>query len=83
MTMLSVRFDDEDLEDLDRVAKSLGRDRSDVVREALRRQLAAISAELDAQAYERQPFTEEELALCAVDDWGPAEDWSDWADATR
>ena len=32
-----------------------------------------------AAAYQRQPFTDEELALAAAEDWGPAEDWSDLA----
>jgi len=26
---------------------------------------------------------EGEMALAAIADWGPAEDWSDWADAAR
>ena len=28
------------------------------------------------------PVTEGDAALSAVADWGPAEDWSDWQDAT-
>jgi hypothetical protein len=29
------------------------------------------------------PQTDDELALAEIADWGPAEDWSDWVDATR
>ncbi len=28
-------------------------------------------------------ITDDELSLAAIADWGPAEDWSDWADAAR
>ncbi len=28
-----------------------------------------------------QPLDEGERALSQIADWGPAEDWSDWADA--
>ena len=28
-----------------------------------------------------RPLTEDERALAEVNDWGPAEDWSDWDDA--
>ena len=45
---------------------------------ALAGHLARLSVEADAVAYERQPFTAEEVALDAADDWGPAEEWSDW-----
>jgi len=83
MTMVSFRLDDEDVEELDSVAEVLGRDRSDLLRDALRRQLRVIAAESDIAAYERRPFTEEELALCEMQAWAPDEDWSDWADAAR
>ena len=29
------------------------------------------------------PLTEGESALAAIADWGPAEEWEDWADAAR
>ena len=41
--------------------------------------LALLTGEHDAAAYVAQPFTEEELALAAAEEWGPAEDWSDLA----
>ena len=31
--------------------------------------------------YDAEPLTADELALAEITDWGPAEDWSDWADA--
>lgn len=81
MTMISVRVDEQQVEELDRLAHALGRDRSDILRDALQRQLTVIAAEADAEAYERQPLTEEELSLRFAEDWGPEEDWSDWLDA--
>jgi antitoxin MazE2 len=35
------------------------------------------------QAYAEQPVTDDEKALAEIADWGPAEDWADWADAAR
>jgi hypothetical protein len=29
------------------------------------------------------PLDEGERSLALIADWGPAEDWSDWADAAR
>jgi hypothetical protein len=29
------------------------------------------------------PMSDGERALAEIADWGPAEDWSDWADAAR
>jgi hypothetical protein len=36
-----------------------------------------MSAEEDG-AHEAPPWSDDEAALDAADDWGPAEDWSDW-----
>lgn len=41
--------------------------------------ISRLAGEHDAAAYQCQPFSEEELALAAAGDWGPAEDWSDLA----
>ncbi len=35
------------------------------------------------EAWQATPLTDEEMAFGQISDWGPAEDWSDWADATR
>ncbi len=35
------------------------------------------------QAYTERPLTDGENALAEIADWGPAEDWADWADAAR
>lgn len=77
--MVSVRIDDEDIAEADRWADRLGIERSELLREALAGHLARLRAEADIAAYESQPVTAQELALDAVDDWGPAEDWEDWA----
>ncbi len=78
--MVSFRADDDDVADADRWAKRLGVDRSELLRDALASHLARLAAEADVHGYETQPFTAEEAALDAVDDWGPAEDWKDWVE---
>jgi hypothetical protein len=83
MTMLSFRVDDRDAESVQRWAERLGVDRSTLLRDALRLHLVRLSGENDADAWVLMPATDEERAFDAIADWGPAEDWSDWADAAR
>ncbi len=83
MTMLSFRVDDTEAADAQRWAERLGIDRSELLREALRRHLDRLASESDAERWQAQPLDDGERALADVADWGPAEDWSDWADATR
>jgi predicted transcriptional regulator len=83
MTMLSFRIDDEVAQDVQAWADRLGVDRSELLRDALRRHLHRLASEDDAQTWQRQPLDAGERALADVADWGPAEDWSDWADAAR
>jgi hypothetical protein len=83
MTMFSFRIDDEEAAETQRWAERLGVDRSDLLRDALRRHLLRLASEYDAQTWTERPLAEEEASLGEVADWGPAEDWSDWADATR
>ena len=83
MTMVSFRADDDDVDLADAWARRLHIDRSELLRDALRRHLAALAADQDAQAYAEQPLTDHEKALAEIADWGPAEDWADWADAAR
>jgi predicted transcriptional regulator len=82
MTMLSFRVDDAEAADAQRWAERLGVDRSELLREALRRHLDRLTSENDAERWAEQPLDDGERALAGVADWGPAEDWSDWADAT-
>jgi hypothetical protein len=77
--MVSFRVDDQDVAEADRWAQRLGIERSELLREALALHLARLAAEDDTAAYQTHPFTAEESALDDADDWGPAEDWSDWA----
>jgi predicted transcriptional regulator len=81
--MLSFRIDDEVAQDMQAWADRLGVDRSELLREALRRHLLRLASENDARTWEQQPLDEGERSLADVADWGPAEDWSDWADAAR
>jgi antitoxin MazE2 len=82
MTMLTFRVDEEEATATDVWAERLGVDRSTLLREALRRHLARLASENDADAWEASPLEASETALTEIADWGPAEDWSDWADAT-
>ena len=83
MTMLSFRTDDEQAADATRWAEVLGIDRSELLRDALRRQLLRLAGENDAQAWVEAPLDDAELSLAAIADWGPAEEWEDWVDAAR
>ena len=83
MTMVSFRAERDDVELADAWARRLHIDRSELLRDALRRHLAALAADQDARAYAEQPLTDDEKALAEIADWGPAEDWGDWADAAR
>jgi Arc/MetJ-type ribon-helix-helix transcriptional regulator len=84
MTMLSFRVDDRDADEAQRWAESLGLDRSELLRDALRRHLDRLASEHDGQRWTEQPLDAGERALADIADWGPAEDWADWnVDATR
>lgn len=81
MTMLSFRVDDEEAARAREWAERLGVDRSELLRDALRRHLDSLTSEIDAQTWIEQPLDAGERSLSAIADWGPAEDWVDWADA--
>lgn len=81
MTMFSFRVDDEEAASAQQWAERLGVDRSELLRDALHRHLVRLRSEVDIEAWDAAPLTEDELALAEIADWGPAEDWSDWADA--
>jgi predicted transcriptional regulator len=83
MTMLSFRVADDEAAEVQRWADTLGVDRSELLREALHRHLVGLRGELDASRWEEAPATDAELSLAAIADWGPAEDWAGWDDATR
>ena len=83
MTMLSFRVADEDAERVQAWAERLGVDRSEVLREAVRQHLLRLASENDAVTWVEHPLEAGEQVLAAIADWGPAEDWSDWANATR
>lgn len=83
MTMLSFRVEPADAEHAQRWADRLGVDRSTLLRDALRLHLVRLSSEHDVDAWAAFPATHDERALEEIADWGPAEDWADWADAAR
>jgi hypothetical protein len=80
--MLSFRVDAREADEAQRWAQRLRVDRSELLREALRRHLVRLASENDAAAWESQPLDAGERSLGEIADWGPADDWSDWADAT-
>ena len=83
MTMLSFRVDEADAVAARSWADRLGIERSELLRAALHHHLVRLNSERDAMTWEDVPPTDSERALADVADWGPAVDWSDWADASR
>ena len=82
MTMLSFRVDETEAEEAQTWADRLGVDRSELLRVALRRHLQRLASEVEARIWEQHPLDEGEQSLAEIADLGPAEDWSDWFDAT-
>jgi hypothetical protein len=80
--MFSFRVEAEEAAATQRWAERLGVDRSELLRDALRRHLLRLASEDDAETWAAHPLDEGERALSAIADWGPAEEWSDWADGT-
>jgi hypothetical protein len=81
--MLSFRVADTEAAEAQAWAERLGVDRSELLRDALRRHLLRLASERDAETWRARPLSPEEQSLTAIEDWGPAEDWADWADAAR
>lgn len=81
MTMLSFRIEEPEAREIQAWADRLGIDRSELLRRAVRRYLLRLASEVDAERWEERPLEEGERSLDDLADWGPAEDWSDWADA--
>jgi hypothetical protein len=81
--MLSFRTDEEQADLATRWADQLGLDRSELLRQALRRHLAQLAAAEEADVWEMNPLKPEEASLDEIAEWGPAEDWADWADEAR
>jgi hypothetical protein len=81
--MISFRVDTDDAREIRRWSEALGIDRSALLRDALRLYLVRLAAEHDAAAWIALPASDDERAFDGIADWGPAEDWSDWADAAR
>jgi predicted transcriptional regulator len=66
MTMLSFRVEDTDAEDAQQWAERLGVDRSELLRQALRRHLDRLRSEDDADRWVAQPLDAGESALADV-----------------
>ena len=83
MTMLSFRVPDQDAAAAREWAGRLGMKRSRLLREALHSYLVRLRADEDDTRWLANPPSEDESSLSRIADWGPAEDWRDWDDATR
>ncbi|MGI8426550.1 MAG: ribbon-helix-helix domain-containing protein [Actinomycetota bacterium] len=83
MTMLSFRVEESEVRAVQEWAERLGLARSQVLRDALHKYLARLASEVDAKVWEQVPLDSAERSLGDVADWGPSEDWADWADAAR
>lgn len=81
--MLTCRMAEAEATRVREEANELGVSVSHMIREALRRYLNAVAAERDAEIYAESPLRPDELSFMAAESWGPTEDWSDWADASR
>lgn len=83
MTMLSFRVGDDDATNLQRWADQLEIDRSQLLRDALHKHLVRLASEVDAERWVNLPLSDDEMALGEIAFWVPAEDWTEWTDATR
>ncbi len=83
MTMMSFRVDDSEAARAQAWAEQLGIDRSELLREALHRHLVRLAAEHEIKSWNDLPRSEAETTIASIADWGAAEDWTDWDDATR
>jgi len=83
MTMFSFRINEDEAAAAQRWADELGIDKSELLREALHRYLTRLASERDAVTWMEKPLTDNESAIGQIAEWGPAEDWADWADAAR
>ena len=63
MTILTFKVDDRDAVLVQTWADRLGVDRSELLREALRRHLLQLSGEVDAATWEKSPMTDTERSL--------------------
>jgi hypothetical protein len=81
--MLSFRVEEGEAADVQQWAERLGIDRSELLRDALHRHLVRLRTEQEIEAWAAAPPSDDEKALAEIADWGPAEDWTDWADETR
>lgn len=82
MTMLSFRVDDAVASDAQTWATRMEIDRSELLREALRLHLQRLASERDADTWQEFPLDAGETSLAEIADWGPADDWQEWSDAT-
>jgi metal-responsive CopG/Arc/MetJ family transcriptional regulator len=68
MAMVSFRADDADVSAADHWAQRLGVDRSELLRDALRRHLAELAADHDVAGDAEHPLTHDETSVANIAD---------------
>ncbi len=81
MTMLSFRADEREARDAQEWAERLGVDRSELLPNALHAYLVRLAGEREASRSAGIDAPKAGARL-EMSDWGPADEWSDWVDAT-
>ncbi|MHB8319549.1 MAG: CopG family ribbon-helix-helix protein [Acidimicrobiales bacterium] len=87
MSKVMVSLPDNLLQQIDDEARKRSTSRSALITAAARRELARDDPEVraDRDANRRGDVDPHviDLTSAAIADWGPADDWADWADATK
>ena len=82
MKTIQITIEDELLEDLDDFLNGHSRSRSAFIRDSIEKHLKRKKLdrmiEQEAEAYRRQPQTQDEMAAPEDEYWGEDENWSDW-----
>ena len=78
MAVVSIRLDEDQAGEVGFWAERLGIAPSELVRDALSRDLIGLRVDGDVAAWANKPLSAQESSLRSVADWGPGEDWSDW-----
>jgi Arc/MetJ-type ribon-helix-helix transcriptional regulator len=75
-TQIAVRLPDELVQQLDAIVPGAHSSRSEAIRRSIELYLYRLVCERDAERYEQQPMTDEELALADdADAWADTPSW--------
>jgi hypothetical protein len=82
MTKLSFRVAETEAAETEHWAELLGVDKSQLLRDALHGHLARLEAQQHAHVWAADESSLSQTGRLVTAAWGPAEDWSDWDEAT-